>query len=112
MRSAAAILLLVLCVSCVYRRALIPPSPTRDREADLQCFQACSHQDDEDDVACVARCPGAVASAELCGGETLCSNGRSLTPGAKVALAVGIVSAVALEIAAFVFLVTEGTWQL
>jgi len=112
MRSAAAIFLLVMmCLSCMYRRALIPYSPTRDPKADLQCFQACSDQDDEDDVACVARCPGAVASAQLCGGEDLCVNGRSLTPGAKAALAVGIVGAVAVGITVFWFLVTEGTWR-
>ena len=103
LRSAVAILVLVvMCVSCTYRRALIPPSPTRDPKADLQCFQACTDQDDEDDVACVARCPGAVASAQLCEDEDLCRNGRRLTPAAKVALTVGIVATLVAVVAVMV----------
>jgi len=97
-RSAAEIfLLLVLCVSCSYKRAVIPTSATRDPKADLQCFEACDNE-----VGCVTRCPGAVVSAQSCDGEDLCIDQKSLTSTGKIALTVGIVAGVAVLVVAWI----------
>lgn len=89
-RSAAAIQIAVLCMSCAVKRAVIPSSPRHDTSADVQCFQACRGE-----VDCVARCPGAVVSAQNCAYEQLCVQERSLGTAGKVAVAVGVVAAVA-----------------
>ena len=85
-RSGAAILIAALGVSCVYSRASISSSTTRAPNEDTQCFEACNNE-----IDCVARCPGAVSSAQACDGEELCTDEKSLAPGAKIALTVGIV---------------------
>ena len=88
----AAVLVLAMA-SCVFRRAVIPVSPTRFTAGE-QCFQACRERDlsDADEVDCVLRCPGAVASAQSCHDEKdLCASESRATPATKSILAVGLI---------------------